>query len=118
LEPDPFALRTDDEAGAPALLVRLGNYEILRKTDRLEAGSIIRVEPLSGLVLGDNEIYFQASPPIEDADKHHAVRLQILLKNQIIAEKTFWSPPGGNLAGTFRFTLTPSQDTQEDHDHR
>jgi hypothetical protein len=96
----------------------LGNYEILRKTDRLEAGSIIRVEPLSGLVLGDNEIYFQASPPIEDADKHHAVRLQILLKNQIIAEKTFWSPPGGNLAGTFRFTLTPSQDTQEDHDHR
>jgi hypothetical protein len=75
------------------------------------------VEQLLGLVLGDNEIYFQASPPIEEADKHHAIRLQILLKNQIIAEKTFWSSSGGNLSGTFLFTLTPLQDTKENHDH-
>ena len=82
LEPDPFAIQTDDEGRAPALLVRLGSHEILRKTDRLEAGSIVRVEPLTGLVLGDNEIYLQASPPIEEIGKNHAVRLQILLNNQ------------------------------------
>lgn len=116
LEPDPFAIQTDDKDRPPALLVRLGNHEILRKTDRVAAGSIIRVEQVSNLVLGDNEIYLQASPPIEESDKNHAVRLQILLNNRIIAEKTFWSPPGGNLAGTFRFTLTASQDTHKNHE--
>jgi hypothetical protein len=117
LEPDPFAVRTDDKDRPPALLVRMGNYEILRETDRLAAGTSLRVEPVSGLVLGDNELYLQASPPIEEADKNHAIRLQILFNNRVIAEKIFWSPPGGKPAGTFRFTLTALQDNQENHEH-
>jgi hypothetical protein len=117
LEPDPFAVQTDTGDQSSALLVRLGRRTLLRITDRLEAGSTLRVEPLTGLVSGENEIYLEAHPPLDQFGKSHAVRVQILQDNQLIAEETFWSSPGGRVTGTFRFNLAAAREQDEDHDH-
>ena len=117
VEPDPFALKLDSEEKQPALLVRLVDQEILRVNDRLEAGTPIRLEPLSGLVEGLNEIYLEASPPLEQTGKSHAVRVKILRDGQTVAEETFWSQPGGKVADTMGFELLASQAMESDHGH-
>lgn len=114
VEPDPFAIQTDELGQQPALVVRLGQREILKITDRLEAATPIRVEPLLGLVEGTNEIYLEASPPLEQVGKSQAVRVQILRDGQTIANQTFWSSPGGKVADTMRFELAIAKE-EEDH---
>lgn len=115
VEPDPFALQTDELREQPALVVRLGEREILKRTDRVEAVTPIRLEPLLGLVEGTNEIYLEASPPLEQAGNSQAVRVQILRNGQSVAEQTFWSAPGGKVADTMRFELGTVREAEEDH---
>lgn len=115
VEPDPFALQTDELGEQPALVVRLGEREILKRTDRLEAATPIRVEPLLGLVEGTNEIYLEANPPLEQVGKSQAVRVQIMRDGQTVAEQTFWSAPGGKVADTMRFDLGIAREAEEDH---
>ena len=115
-EPDPFALRREGEEELAALLVRLGNKEILRINDRLEAGTPIRLEPMLGLVEGTNEIYLEASPPLEEAGKSHAIRVHVQRDGQSIADQTFWSSPGGKVANTMRFELKAAEEVKEEHE--
>ena len=117
IEPDPFALQTDDQGQPAALLVRMAGQEILRRTERLEAGTPLRLEPLSGLVEGTNEIYLEASPPLEQTDKSQAVRVRIISDGQPLSERTFWSLPGGKVADTWRFTLGGEKGKEGGHDH-
>ena len=117
VEPDPFGLQTDEGEEQPALVVKLGEREILRKTDILEAGIPLRVEPLQGLVEGTNEIYLEASPPLEQIDKSNGVRVQVFQGGQSIAEHTFWSVSGQKVADTMRFTLAPSQNKVKTDEH-
>jgi hypothetical protein len=70
---------------------------------------------LLGLVEGTNEIYLEASPPIEQVGKSQAVRVQILRDGQTVAEQTFWSAPGGKVADTLRFELGIVREAEEDH---
>jgi hypothetical protein len=116
VEPDPFAILAADDEKPPALLVRIGDREILRKTDQIPAGAPIRLEPLTGLVFGDNEMYLEVSPPVEQADRSHAVRVQIFQDDLPLAEKTFWSPAGGKVADTFRFALRAPDEKEDNHD--
>jgi hypothetical protein len=81
----------------------------------LEAITPLRIEPLLGLVEGTNEIYLEASPPIEQVGKSQAVRVQILRDGQTVAEQTFWSAPGGKVADTLRFELGIVREAEEDH---
>lgn len=117
VEPDPFAIQSNDQEKPSALLVRLGDLEIIRITDRMEAGTPIRVEPLRGLVIGDNEIYVEANPPLNQAGRSHALRMQVLKNGQAWKEKTFWSTPGGKVADTLRLILIPSQTKEDPHAH-
>ena len=116
VEPDPFAVQTDELGQQPALVVRLGQREILKITDRLAAGTPIRIEPLLGLVEGTNETYLEASSRLEQVGESQAVRVQILRDGQTIAEQTFWSLPGGKVAETMRFELAIAKEAEEDHD--
>lgn len=117
VEPDPFALQTEGGDLPPALLVRLGEKEILRETETLAAGLPIRVDPLEGLVVGINEIWFTASPPLTASGQSQAIRLRVFEENQAIASQTFWSEPGGTVAGTLRFTIEEEAEKEGGHDH-
>jgi len=117
IEPDPFAIQTDDSKPPAGLIVRLGNKEILRQTEQMEAGIPVIVTPLEGLVSGSNEIYLEASPPVDNTDKSHAVRVQIMEDDFSIAEKTFWSQPGSKVADTMRFTIENQEKKGDEHDH-
>jgi hypothetical protein len=120
VEPDPFAVQLEDTDKPPALLVRLGRQEIMRKTDRLEAGTPIEVKPLTGLISGENELYLEANPPLDALDaagSSHAARVRILQNHRVVAEKTFWSDVGGKVAGTLRFSLSETNEKKDDHGH-
>ena len=115
-EPDPFALRGDTERGAPALTIRVNGKEAVRVTDRTEPGRPIRVEPVPGLVQGDNEIYLEVNPPLSAGSGSHAVRVSLLQEGRTLKERTFWSEPGSRIAETFR-VKTPAGPRPEDQDH-
>lgn len=117
IEPDPFAVQIDDDAQAAGLIVRLGKKEILRQTGDMESGVPVIVKPLEGLVIGNNEIYLEASPPLQDSNKSHAVRVQIMENDILIAEKTSWSQPGGKVADTMSFSIETQEKKEDDHDH-
>ncbi len=101
-QPDPFALQLDD-APAPALVVRLGGQEILRKSDALQADQAVRAEDIP-VAVGANELYIEASPPV-DSPQYQAVRARILRANQVVAEKSFWAAPGARIADSFGFEI-------------
>lgn len=114
-EPDPFALQTDSGLLPPALLVRMGNREMLRVTERMEAGIPLMPDPLTGLSPGENEIWFEASPRLEAYSKIHALRIRVLKNDQVAADQTFWSEPGGNISGVLSFDI--AQHLEKDSSH-
>jgi hypothetical protein len=113
VEPDPFAVRTDD--GAQGLIVRLGDQIILQRTEGMTPGFPLRVDPLNGLTRGRNEIFFEASPSLEDSGKSQAVRIQIYQGENPVADKTFWSEYGAKVSGILDFTV--EEKMEADHDH-
>ena len=115
-EPDPFAVHIDSEPLPPVLVIRLGSRQILRITESLAAGRPVRVDPLPGLVFGDNELFVAASPPADQADRRHALRLTVFENNRPIAEKTIWSEPGAAIAEVMRFSLAPTPEKDDSHE--
>ena len=114
-EPDPFALTATDDPPL-ALQVRMGSQVLLSKTDDIQPGQPIQVPLAKGLVVGANEIFVKASPPIETNARAQAVRIQLLRDGLTFVEQTYWAAPGENVSETFRFDI---DDQQEDaaHDH-
>jgi hypothetical protein len=120
LESDPFALTIDRQDSPPALLVvRLGDHEILKVDDPLTISETFTVEPLDGLVVGENEIYVEASPSVDHFTTQNALRVRIIENGYPLAEKTIWSPPGAKVSGTFQFTLKTDNNnfSGDNHDH-
>jgi hypothetical protein len=103
LQPDPFALQLDNDNTQYTLLVRMGKKEILKISDRMEAGAPIKIDPLEGVTVGYNELYIEASPSIELSSQSQAVRVRILRGNQSVFEKTIWTIPGGKAVDTVYF---------------
>ncbi|MBI4963480.1 MAG: hypothetical protein HY913_09395 [Desulfomonile tiedjei] len=118
LEPDPFALKTETESEAPALLVRVNGKEALRRNDRVERGVPFRLEPVPGLVQGHNEIYLEANPPVEQADRSLAVRVRVFRGSMPVADQSIWSEAGSTVATTFRVDIEPEKTPEADtHGH-
>ncbi len=114
-EPDPFALMVDGESPA-ALVVRLGAHTIISKTGGIIAGEPVRVELTDGLKVGANELFIQASPPLQTTNGAQAVRVQLYKDEQVLKEQTYWAAPGENIAQSFRFAIEAEQE-QDGHDH-
>ena len=108
-EPDPFALQIDTQTGAPALLLRVNGAEVLRRTERVERGIPVRVEPVSALIQGHNEIYIEANPPLDQAERSMAVRIRILRDGQPVADQSFWSESGSKIAAAFPVEIVPAK---------
>ena len=114
--PDPFALQIDEQDAGAALVVRLGEREILRVTDHVEGGKPLRIEDVEGVVVGMNEVLVEASPPTDQADRRHFVLLRVLRDEAAIAERTFWSEGGAKVAGSLRFEIAAG-DREGAHEH-
>jgi len=117
LQPDPFAVRRDDDITRDSLLVRMGKEEILKISDPVEAGTLIRADPLEGIIVGYNELYIEAGPPIELSSESRAVRVRILRDGKPVFEKTIWSIPGWKAAGTVYFTADRPSEKETSHEH-
>ena len=112
-EPDPFALQGDPDASA-TLVVRLGERELFRSERALPAGKTVSVPAVAGLVVGHNELYLQASPPLSEALMDHAVRVRLLQGNREIFDQTLWGSSGAKVTGTIPFILTKSAEAGHD----
>jgi hypothetical protein len=113
-EPDHFALHGDPSASA-TLVVRVGDRELFRSEQALPAGRAVSVHPVAGLVVGRNELYLWATPPLSEALMDHAVRVRLLQGNQEVFDETLWGLSGAKVAGTIAFILERSAEAEHDH---
>lgn len=72
------------------------------------------IPDMDNIAVGLNEIYVQASPPVQAGDIEHGVRILLLEEDAIVADKTFWSRSGSLVTGTLVFNL---EQKEQDHDH-
>jgi hypothetical protein len=113
LEPDPFALQTEDGAGTPFQL-RLNGAPMEVADNPWQRGRPLVIEKVKGLLAGNNEIFVQASPPLAESDLQHGIRLQLLKSGVAVVDGTIWSRQGSLVSGAIHFQL---QTTGREHDH-
>jgi hypothetical protein len=94
---DPFALVEKQAAPKPAVVLKLNGREILSVDKEIPAGELITANDVAGVVVGQNEILVEADPPLDDANRAHAVRVRVQRDAKTVAEKTTWSEPGTRL---------------------
>ncbi len=112
IEPDPFALQTDDSAPG-GIELRLNGIAIPVESDTTQRGKAWVLEKIEGLVVGNNEIYLQASPPMVESDLEHGIRVQLVKAGVAAVDDTIWGE-GGLVSGTIHFQL---EKKDEEHDH-
>lgn len=119
LEPDPFALRSEGSDEAPALVVRVNGREVLRKTERVEPGEPIRVEPIPGFAQGANEVFVEANPRLDMAGRSQAVRVRVLQDTNVLADRSLWSDQGNRIAAAIAVNVDTRESKEHDtHGHR
>jgi hypothetical protein len=91
---DAFALSDD-----PALLVRMGGHELIRRDERATAGELLRADDVPGIVSGRNAFLIRAVPDEASSTRPNAVQVRILRDEEVIAENTLWSQAGNPVAG-------------------
>jgi hypothetical protein len=115
LETDPFALQSGGVAPA-VLSVRVNGNEVVRLTDPRQGQAAIRVEPVPGLVEGNNEFYVEANPPAGEASTAHAARMRIYRDGLPVADRVLWADAGARIAEAFQLTVEPEH-VREEHSH-
>lgn len=106
LGPDAFAL---DSSEAAALDVSYLGHSVVTRTEPLDAGQPLVVEPIEGLVEGANEFFVRCWPQDTTAQVPLAVRLRILRDDAILSEQTLWSEAGEPVQAAVRLDLPASQ---------
>ncbi|WP_136796317.1 hypothetical protein [Desulfosediminicola ganghwensis] len=110
VEPDPFALQVTDEL-AVTMDLRINGQQVAIAADSLQRGVPLVIEDVRGLVEGQNEIYVQASPPLSESEKSHAVRVQLRRASSSLMDNTIWASQGARVLGTVNFVLTARGDS-------
>ena len=110
---DPFALKGEPAAEATVVL-RAGDRELFRSDKPLAAGVTVSVHPVAGLVLGRNELYLRAAPPLGGA-LDHAVRVRLLQRGRVFLDQTLWGEKGAVVSGTIPFELTGTGEAVHGH---
>ncbi len=113
IESDPFALQT--ETAASALLVRLRGQDIYNSDATLARGETLRIGPLHDFVSGNNELYLEASPPLNESSISHALRVRLLRGETAVLDETLWADAGSKIAGNLPFVLKQEKDNHDDH---
>lgn len=113
-EKDPFALTTDDTASS-TLELKLNGTSIALPFDDLQRGKTVVLENIAGLLMGHNEIYLKASPPLSENALEHGIRIKVSEKDNLIADKTIWSSPGALVSGTVSFNHLAEKKDGDEH---
>ena len=113
-EKDPFALTTTAEAPS-SLQIKLNGMELSLETDELLRGQTVRLDNVSGMLAGHNEIYINATPPLSESSLEHGIRLKLFENNAIVVDKTLWASQGALVSGTISFSHLEKE--KGDHDH-
>tara|TARA_B100000809_G_scaffold22534_1_gene19657 strand:- start:164 stop:718 length:555 start_codon:yes stop_codon:yes gene_type:complete len=118
------------------LLSLHGDTPLLKIEEEVPAGTVLVVDPVEGIVVGENEFYLKVAtgeaesgsesafllPGEETSDeslpaggRSRAVRVRIFQDDQLVAEKTLWSEPGQAVEGIIAlhvadFSVRPDQD--------
>lgn len=114
VEKDPFALQSDGDSKT-ALEVRLNGNEIDIGEEPVKRGKRVRIEKLSGVIAGHNEIYIKASPPLIESMLDHGIRLVLREDGVVVKNKTVWSSQGSLVSGTLSFRVDKSEEDEHDH---
>ncbi len=114
VETDPFSLQLDDSPKTP-LQVLINGREIELDTEVLRRGEVLKKEKVPHLVVGSNELYLKASPPFNESNMDHGMRVRLLQAGGIVLDKTVWSRQGSLVSGTVSFQL--EETAGESHGH-
>lgn len=104
-QPDPFALAADDSKAPPVVAVRLNDRTVAEMREGVAPGMPWIQSNIAGVVIGANELYVEATPPVDQTDLRHAVRVRLLQDDEVLADRTFWSDGGAKVAGVLRFEI-------------
>lgn len=113
VEKDPFSLDVDQNDNQ-GFQVSVNGKVVPLPPDELKQGQMLIIPDMDNIAVGLNEIYVQASPPVQAGDIEHGVRILLLEEDAIVADKTFWSRSGSLVTGTLVFNL---EQKEQDHDH-
>lgn len=114
VEEDPFALQTDDTPSL-GIELKLNGSDIPLSDQSVQRGQVIRIDDVSGVLKGHNELYLKASPPAEESNIDQGVRVRLLINGDPVEDHTMWSTSGALVSGGFSFEYNP--DKEEPHDH-
>ncbi len=114
VEDDPFALTTTDTKASP-LKVKLNGIELVLDADEILRGETIRQEDVEGVLVGHNEIYVTASPPLSENTLEHGVRVKLLDQNGLLVDQTVWAQQGAIVSGTISFSHLQSEEEKHEH---
>lgn len=113
-EKDPFALTTADSSDAP-LEIKLNGRALAIDAQEVVRGQTIRLENVTGILAGHNEIFVNASPPLQESNLEHGVRLKVFEDTTAVVDETVWASKGALVSGTVSFNHL--QKKESDHDH-
>lgn len=113
-EKDPFALQIDEEDSSEIEL-RLNGDNLALPADTVKRGIPMRIDDVRGVILGHNDIYVKASPPVNESDLQQGVRIRILENETVISEQTLWNSGGGLVSGGFGFTYEEHGENNHEH---
>lgn len=113
-EDDPFALTTTDTPPS-SLEVKLNGMALALDTQEILRGKTIRLDTLTGMLTGHNEIYIRASPPLSENALEHGVRLKVFENNTIIVDETLWAEQGALVSGTISFSHLQKEEGDNGH---
>lgn len=104
---DPFALA--DGSQSSLMRVTLGGVELLNLDTAPAVGEQIIINNLHGVLIGKNEIYIEAFPPVGPRPQRHSLLAELFCNGVLVASESIWSPPGAKVAGVLRFETTESE---------
>ena len=107
---DPFALRLDDSAETPRVLVRYEGEVLFSSAEDVRAGESVSVKaPFSGTRAA---VHVEATPGAEDAARPCALRVQVFRDNVLCDDRTLWSEGQGQpVSGELSLSLQPIRAT-------
>jgi len=115
--PDEFQ-DEKDRSSAALFLGGAKGKRLLRRTDEVKAGTVIRVSPVEGIREGENIFWLEVTPASSGETSPLAVRLQVLKidaegREQILGENTFWGTGGDKAAGSLTVRVAPEATMHE-----
>lgn len=108
-EPDPFALTGGASGPPPPVSIRVNGSVVAEPDKCIEPNTPWLKQGIERVVVGTNELFVEASPPLGEARVRYAARVRVLEGGRVVADETFWSEGGAKVTGVLRFEIAPQE---------